>query len=163
MIWQGVKSNLYPLQDPYLLRNHLGSIECRLCLTLHTNEGSYLAHTQGKKHQTNLGRRAAREAKQSASYVDAQRLLTAASNAMDVEKKRFIKIGRPGYKISKIREPLLEKEGGEVGGRMGMLFQINLPEIKEGVKPLYRFMSSFEQHVELQNRAWQYLVVSKYI
>lgn len=40
--------------------NHLGTYECRyidilidylrLCLTLHTNEGSYLAHTQGKKH-----------------------------------------------------------------------------------------------------------------
>ncbi|KAK0234877.1 hypothetical protein EDD85DRAFT_955765 [Armillaria nabsnona] len=32
-------------KDPYILRNHLGSLECRLCLTLHTNEGSYLAHT----------------------------------------------------------------------------------------------------------------------
>ncbi len=36
------------------MRNHLGSCECKLCLTLHTNEGSYLAHTQGKKHQDNL-------------------------------------------------------------------------------------------------------------
>ena len=35
----------------------------RLCLTLHTNEGSYLAHTQGKKHQSNLLRRKAREGK----------------------------------------------------------------------------------------------------
>ena len=34
-------------KDPYILRNHLGGVECRLCLTLHTNEGSYLAHTQG--------------------------------------------------------------------------------------------------------------------
>lgn len=41
-------------QDPYFMRNHLGSYECKLCLTLHTNEGSYLAHTQGKKHQDNL-------------------------------------------------------------------------------------------------------------
>lgn len=28
------------------MRNHLGQYECRLCLTLHTNEGNYLAHTQ---------------------------------------------------------------------------------------------------------------------
>src|SRR3954468_21327349 len=49
-------------KDPYFMRNHLGSYECKLCLTLHTNEGSYLAHTQGKKHQTNLGRRAAKDA-----------------------------------------------------------------------------------------------------
>ena len=36
--------------DPYIMRNHLGTFECRLCLTLHTNESSYLAHTTGKKH-----------------------------------------------------------------------------------------------------------------
>ena len=36
------------------MRNHLGSYECKLCLTLHTNEGSYLVHTQAKKHQDNL-------------------------------------------------------------------------------------------------------------
>ena len=41
-------------QDPYFMKNHLGSYECKLCLTLHNNEGSYLAHTQGKKHQSNL-------------------------------------------------------------------------------------------------------------
>ncbi|KAJ9593084.1 hypothetical protein L9F63_027674, partial [Diploptera punctata] len=47
------------------MKNHLGSYECKLCLTLHNNEGSYLAHTQGKKHQANLARRAAKEAKES--------------------------------------------------------------------------------------------------
>ncbi len=26
-------------KDPYLMKNHLGSFECKLCLTLHTNEG----------------------------------------------------------------------------------------------------------------------------
>jgi hypothetical protein len=45
---------LTALQDPYFMKNHLGSYECKLCLTLHTNEGSYLAHTQGKKHQDNV-------------------------------------------------------------------------------------------------------------
>ena len=33
-------------KDPYLMRNHLGTYECKLCLTLHTNEANYLAHTQ---------------------------------------------------------------------------------------------------------------------
>ena len=59
-------------KDPYFMVNHIGTYECRysspynshrLCLTLHTNEGSYLAHTQGKKHQSNLLRRKAREGK----------------------------------------------------------------------------------------------------
>ena len=36
------------------MKNHLGKYECKLCLTLHNNEGSYLAHTQGKRHQENL-------------------------------------------------------------------------------------------------------------
>ena len=40
--------------DPYFMRNHLGSYECKLCLTLHTTEGSYIAHTQAKRHQQNL-------------------------------------------------------------------------------------------------------------
>lgn len=35
-------------KDPYFMRNHLGQYECRLCLTLHNNEGNYLAHTQVK-------------------------------------------------------------------------------------------------------------------
>jgi hypothetical protein len=41
-------------KDPYFFKNHVGSFECRLCLTVHQNDGSYLAHTQGRKHQTNL-------------------------------------------------------------------------------------------------------------
>ena len=56
-------------KDPYFMRNHLGSYECKLCLTLHNNEGSYLAHTQGKKHQANLARRAAKEAREAPQQV----------------------------------------------------------------------------------------------
>ena len=33
-------------------------------MTLHNNEGNYLAHTQGKRHQQNLAKRAAREAQE---------------------------------------------------------------------------------------------------
>lgn len=50
-------------KDPYLLRNHLNQLECRLCLTIHPTEGSYLAHTQARRHQENLAKRAAREAR----------------------------------------------------------------------------------------------------
>lgn len=157
-------------KDPYILRNHLGGLECRLCLTLHTNEGSYLAHTQGKKHQTNLARRAAREAKQVSNFADAQKLLTSGPEG-GVEKKKFFKIGRPGYKIIKVREPMIsnvrngQEDGSyagaaEIGGRLGLLFQIHLPQIKHDVKPMHRFMSSFEQHIETQDKEWQYLVVA---
>ncbi|KFK31152.1 hypothetical protein AALP_AA6G075200 [Arabis alpina] len=45
------------------MRNHLGSYECKLCITLHNDEGNYSEHTQGIRHQTNLAKKAACEAK----------------------------------------------------------------------------------------------------
>jgi len=139
-------------KDPYILRNHLGGLECRLCLTLHTNEGSYLAHTQGKKHQTNLARRAAKDAKDSSLYQSSLLAQQAAQSRLSIVKKQFIKIGSPGYQVTKVRDPLT--------GQLGLLFQIHYPQIAEGVKPRHRFMSSFEQHVETADRAHQYLLIA---
>jgi splicing factor 3A subunit 2 len=130
-------------QDPYILRNHLGSLECKLCLTLHTNEGSYLAHTQGKKHQTNLARRAAKDMKDSQLQV--------APTQQNVQRKVFLKIGRPGYRVTKVRDRDTGKEG--------MMVQVHLPQIKEGVTPRRRFMSAWEQKREPPNKAYQYLIV----
>lgn len=68
----------------------MGTLECRLCLTLHVNEGSYLAHTQGKKHQTNLARRAAKDNRESTLMI------RNVPHTDTVKKKVFVKIGRPG-------------------------------------------------------------------
>ncbi|KWU47354.1 splicing factor 3a [Rhodotorula sp. JG-1b] len=138
-------------KDPYILRNHLGGLECRLCLTLHTNEGSYLAHTQGKKHQTNLARRAARDAHDSTGYAQ-QLAQQQAALKPRVQTKQFIKIGLPGYQVTKVRDPIT--------GQLGLLFQVHYPEIKDGVKPRHRFMSAFEQKVEVPDRNWQYLLIA---
>merc|ERR1712136_459575 len=73
------------------MKNHLGTYECKLCLTLHNNEGSYLAHTQGKKHQSNLARRAAKDAKDSP--------IQPALEKARVDIRKFVKIGRPGYRV----------------------------------------------------------------
>jgi splicing factor 3A subunit 2 len=121
----------------------LGGLECRLCLTLHTNEGSYLAHTQGKKHQTNLARRAARDAK------DTQLMI--APTQSSVQRKVFLKIGRPGYRVTKVRDKDTGKEG--------MMVQVHLPQIKADVIPRRRFMSAWEQKREPPNKAYQYLIV----
>ena len=129
-------------KDPYFMRNHLGSYECKLCLTLHNNEGSYLAHTQGKKHQSNLARRAARDAKESPSLPGQSR--------QRKDLKQFVKIGRPGYRITKQFDPELEQQS--------LLFQVDYPEIAKDVKPLHRFMSTYEQRKEPPNRNWQYLI-----
>ncbi|KAA0203354.1 hypothetical protein HAZT_HAZT000728 [Hyalella azteca] len=129
-------------KDPYFMKNHLGSYECKLCLTLHNNEGSYLAHTQGKKHQTNLARRAAKEAKEAPTQP--------APEKARVELKKFVKIGRPGYRVTKQRDP--------ENGQQSLLFQVDYPEIGEGIAPRHRFMSAYEQKVEPPDRKWQYLL-----
>lgn len=130
-------------KDPYFMKNHLGTYECKLCLTLHNNEGSYLAHTQGKKHQANLARRAAKEKTDAPSQPSL-------NNKPVVEVKKFVKIGRPGYKVTKQRCPETKQQS--------LLFQIDYPEIAEGVTPRHRFMSAYEQHIEAPDKKWQYLL-----
>lgn len=129
-------------KDPYFMKNHLGSYECKLCLTLHNNEGSYLAHTQGKKHQANLARRAAKEAKEAPAQP--------APEKAKVEIKKFVKIGRPGYKVTKQRDPETMQQS--------LLFQIDYPEIADVIIPRHRFMAAYEQKVEPPDRKWQYLL-----
>ncbi len=129
-------------KDPYFMRNHLGTYECKLCLTLHNNEASYLAHTQGKKHQSNLGRRAAKEARETPQQPAPERAR--------VDIKQFVKIGRPGYRVTKQRDP--------ESGQQSLMFEIDYPEIAEGVTPRHRFMSAYEQKIEPPDRKWQYLL-----
>ena len=84
-------------KDPYFMKNHLGQYECRLCLTLHTNEGSYLTHTQGKKHQSNLAKRAYEQNKSTLTGPAMQ----AGQITPKIAYKKYVKIGRPGYKVTK--------------------------------------------------------------
>jgi len=128
-------------KDPYFLRNHLGSYECKLCLTLHTNEGSYLAHTQGKKHQINLARRAAKE-KQDATIAPQPQTSSG--------PRKTVKIGRPGYRVTKERDPETQQKA--------LLFEVEYPEVLDKIKPRHRFMSTFEQKIEPPDSKFQYLL-----
>ncbi|KAF2461083.1 splicing factor 3a, subunit 2 [Lineolata rhizophorae] len=136
-------------KDPYFFKNHVGTFECRLCLTVHQNDGSYLAHTQGRKHQTNLARRAAKEEKEGKPR-DGQ-FMPGGQQGVQV-KRNVVKIGRPGYNITKRRDPLTRQ--------LGLLFQLHYEEIAEGVVPRVRFMSAFEQKVEEPDKNFQYMVVA---
>ena len=64
---------------------------------------------QGKKHQANLARRAAKEAKEQGGP-------SIAPARPNVPLKKFIKIGRPGYKVTKQRDPAT--------GQQSLLFQV---------------------------------------
>lgn len=129
-------------KDPYFMRNHLGQYECRLCLTLHNNEGNYLAHTQGRRHQQNLAKRAAREA--------AEAPVLPAPKKRTVGVKKGVKIGRPGYRVTKQYDASTSQRS--------LLFQVEYPEIEEGSLPRHRFMSSYEQKVEPWDKKFQYLL-----
>eukprot|EP00262_Sarcandra_glabra_P003589 TRINITY_DN1432_c1_g1_i1.p1 TRINITY_DN1432_c1_g1~~TRINITY_DN1432_c1_g1_i1.p1 ORF type:complete len:352 (-),score=48.28 TRINITY_DN1432_c1_g1_i1:203-1258(-) len=129
-------------KDPYFMRNHLGSYECKLCLTLHNNEGNYLAHTQGKRHQTNLAKRAAREAKDAPAQPQPHK--------RKVTLRKTVKIGRPGYRVTKQFDAETKQRS--------LLFQIEYPEIEDNAKPRHRFMSAFEQRVQSWDKRYQYLL-----
>ncbi|KAI8898157.1 hypothetical protein BC833DRAFT_614956 [Globomyces pollinis-pini] len=143
-------------KDPYIMKNHLGTYECKLCLTMHTNEGSYLAHTQGKKHISNLTRRTAKDQKDAEAFGGVGPAIPRAKskkmlNHMPIRKVQ-VKIGRPGYKVTKVRDPVTRQSG--------LLFQIYYPDIIPGIKPHTRFMSAYEQRIEPPSKFFQYLLVA---
>ena len=128
-------------KDPYFMKNHLGSYECKLCLTLHANEGNYLAHTQGKRHQQNLAKRAAR---------DARDVTVNAPAHTKIQPRKTVKIGRPGYRVTKQFDPRTRQRS--------LLFQLDYPEAESGTKPRHRFMSAYEQKVEAWDKRYQYIL-----
>ncbi|KAJ1418037.1 Zinc finger C2H2 superfamily [Sesbania bispinosa] len=130
------------LPRAHTLFKHPFTYECKLCLTLHNNEGNYLAHTQGKRHQTNLAKRAAREAKDAPAQPQPHK--------RKVSVRKTVKIGRPGYRVTKQYDPETKQRS--------LLFQIEYPEIEDNMKPRHRFMSSYEQRVQPFDKRYQYLL-----
>lgn len=135
-------------KDPYFMRNHLGTYECKLCLTLHTSEGSYLAHTQAKKHQMGLLRRQKEEEKIKAAQMKPGALLSKGP-ALTPGFHKAVKIGRPGYGVTK---------SVDGNGAKCLSFEIHYPDISEGMVPRYRFMSAYEQRVEAPDKNFQYIL-----
>lgn len=155
--------------DPYVFRNHLGLLECRLCLTTHTNEASYISHLGGRKHTMNLEKRRILDEK-----FNLQNRLSN-SNVVSInstDKRDWHKIGRPAFKVTKVRDPDTDQ--------MGMLVQVQYPRISVK-EPYFRFMSYYELSSKNQNISksflhrekleheeeddidpskWQYLVIS---
>lgn len=125
------------------MKNHWGTFECRLCSTLHNNEGNYLAHTQGKRHQTNIARRQARENRDNM-----------APSMSNIPKKPVIKktprIGMPKFRYLKQKDPLTDQ--------FSLLFLVEYPDIDASVEPRHRFASSFEQKIEMPDKNFQYII-----
>lgn len=45
-----------------------------------------------------------------------------------------------------------------VSQSVSLFFQIDYPEVAEGIGPRHRFMSAYEQRIEPPDRRWQYLL-----
>jgi splicing factor 3A subunit 2 len=154
-------------KDPYFMRNHLGKYECKLCMSLHLNEGSYLAHTQGKKHKVNLLKRAqldANAAAKAGGTAPGGSTGAGGKPAGGGVFKHVIRIGLPAYKVTKLLDTniksgaLLSSSSSssmevtstqqQTAGQRGLFFEVHYPHAEEGLQPRHRFMSAFEQKVE---------------
>ena len=60
--------------------------------------------------------------------------------------------------LSFCRGVAVTKQRDAESGQHSLFFQIDYPEIAEGVRPRHRFMSAYEQRVEPPDRSWQYLL-----
>lgn len=65
-------------------------------------------------------------------------------------KKNIMRIGRPGYRITKVRDPNTRQNG--------ILFNVSYPDITPGITPKVRFMSAYEQKVEEPDPSYQYII-----
>jgi splicing factor 3A subunit 2 len=74
------------------------------------------------------------------------------ANAIAI-KKNLVKIGRPGYKITKTKDPVTRQQG--------LTFQLQYPELAPGVVPKVRFMSAYEQKIEdPPDKNFQYMLIA---
>ncbi|KAI5951021.1 sap62 [Candida jiufengensis] len=128
--------------DPYVFRNHLGILECKLCLTTHNNEASYISHLGGRKHHLNLERRRILDEKQNSQLKFQQKIQDQVSIS-NIEKRSWNKIGKPTeFKVIKIRDSNTLQ--------IGLLINCKFPKIAVD-EPLFRIMSFYELTSKNQN------------
>ena len=81
-----------------------------------------------------------------------------------VDIKKFVKIGRPGYRVTKQRDAengqqslLFEVTFESLQNRIAIVTQVDYPEIAEGIFPRHRFMSAYEQKVHFCSHVPHYI------
>ena len=147
--------NHRPVPWPVFPEESPGQLWVSAVLNVAREWGSYLVHA-GKKHQSNLGRRRAREA--ASAGASASGLSTGYGNAsttyclvnhLSVDPKLVAQ----GIKL-KIRDPTTRYTGIRV--------QVHYPNPRSPQlpAPLTRLMSAFEQRIEPPNKSVQYLLIA---
>jgi splicing factor 3A subunit 2 len=134
------------------MRNHFGTYECKLCLAFHPNEANYLSHTQGTKPDETSG--GVGETCGHGGQVGETEGRYRRDDVIALMKAvPKVKIGRPGYEVSKSRDP-------ETNGRC-LAFELHYPELDDARSRHVSYMSAYEQRVETPpDKNYQYLLVA---
>eukprot|EP00768_Dysnectes_brevis_P005800 gnl/Dysnectes_brevis/4344_a5789_702.p1 GENE.gnl/Dysnectes_brevis/4344_a5789_702~~gnl/Dysnectes_brevis/4344_a5789_702.p1 ORF type:complete len:223 (+),score=19.70 gnl/Dysnectes_brevis/4344_a5789_702:90-758(+) len=135
--------------DPFFFKNRQGQYECKICYTSHRTIESYLTHRVGKKHIQSV--------KKYMSKQNKQKRPAKAPTHQAQQPRKFLKIGKPAFRLSEVRSP---QTSSISISKCGILFELELPRIREGVDPVWRIVSSFEQRVEAPDPSLQFLVVA---
>ncbi|ODV77945.1 uncharacterized protein CANTADRAFT_26926 [Suhomyces tanzawaensis NRRL Y-17324] len=130
--------------DPYVFKNQLGLLECKLCLTTHVSEASYISHLGGRKHQMNLEKRKVLDEK--LNHKQSKNI--SGLSITNTPKRSWVKIGKPSYKVTKVRDPETL--------RVGLLVNVKYPQIGE-LEPRFRIMSYYELTSKNQNVATSFI------
>mmetsp|Transcript_34292 Transcript_34292/g.55179 ORF Transcript_34292/g.55179 Transcript_34292/m.55179 type:complete len:190 (+) Transcript_34292:45-614(+) len=125
--------------DPFYIRLD-NKFKCKLCLTMHRSESSYLAHTQGKRHNKNIKKRNL--------AVDNKNIIQTDHSFFDNQRN----LSKPAYKVTKAYCKITHKKIIFIE----VIYEYNLPEDV----PDYRILTTYEQSIEKPDNNYQYLLVA---
>ncbi|CAJ1015832.1 putative Pre-mRNA-splicing factor SF3a complex subunit 2 (Prp11) [Leishmania utingensis] len=162
-------ANLYdPIEvaraNPYFKRNHMGQVTCTLCGIYCPEENNFLKHIAGKTHTLQLERRQHKELRH-LRLQEEERLNTEAEERARKEEALLALSGGPVAGSStdalssataaaaanaRFGTPLysFRTEHDEVAYRTKVWVEVIFTQAEEGTRPLHRWLSAREQHVE---------------
>jgi len=101
----------------------------------------------------NLQKRSLLEQKSQGLHGKEKEQKLSISNIQKPLISKLNKIGKPGYKVMKIRHP--------ISNEIGLLINVKFDKLNNHEIPNYRFMSCFETNLDkVKNGNYQYLIIS---
>nr|BAS01514.1 mRNA splicing factor 3A subunit 2 [Lotharella vacuolata] len=146
---QSALDNLDFSNDPYYIREYNNNIKCKLCLTTHRSDSGYLAHTQGKRHLTNIVKRKSTQLGKNYSIFTEKE--DTSSNKKTSIFNLYIDYIYPGFTILKSMD---RSNGNKV-----LFLELRFNYIAKNAIPDYKIISTFEQKIEEKNNNYKFLLI----
>ncbi|GET85448.1 hypothetical protein, conserved [Leishmania tarentolae] len=152
--------------NPYFKRNHMGQVTCTLCGIYCPEENNFLKHIAGKTHTLQLERRQHKELRQLRLQEEERLNTEAEERARKEEALLALSGGQMGSGAAggagalssvaaaaanaRFGTPLysFRTEHDEVAYRTKVWVEVFFTQAEEGTRPLHRWLSAREQHVE---------------